>query len=626
MGTFTVPGALTPGRTLTANINLNGFRTIYYEWNRVGSGGSGTAISDANSNIYALQAADVGSAITVTVTRELHSGSLTSAPTVTVTPQRYDIYVSAGSGGGQITTDPSRNAGVGTNVTVYVTPDTGLGFYLASLTIMNITASEQIIPEDNGNGVYTFTMPASIVTIAGVFVAPPGSQGNPIQLTLGEWKPGEFTSTTEELWYQFNATASTYYYVWLYDHVDSSSVNSRITIYRTNGTQYRDTDIDNSSEYYLDYDGGIAKVKVTPVTSGATGTFEIAYNTTSGTIPTRPFGPPVNVKAVYSAAGSVYITWTRVQEATSGYYIYRSLSPNDGYSSIATVANPSTTSYNNITNVVPGTTYYYKVASRASATEESAMSATAIATPPAVTPLTANTPSPGIVQGGPQNDTQVWYSFEAVSGQIYYVWMDDGNGSCLVYCDYLSNAGTAYISYNFFGNGQFTAARDGTVYIRVTGAGYGIDYAYTLMYNTSPPPSPSAALQGSDVTISATKANEFTDNGAVAANCTFTIDLSYAILRNGNPSMNLDASTWFSPRVAGLSYRVTSASTDNRSFVVTVTGTPTAVPSAPAPAPVTITIPWAQLYNHWGATISNPQGEGPVVTGSVEYDIGEGDF
>jgi hypothetical protein len=73
---------------LTANTNnLNGDGTISYQWNRVAAAG-GTSTSTpigANSNGYTVQAADVGNTITVTVTRDGYSGSVTSAAVGPVT-------------------------------------------------------------------------------------------------------------------------------------------------------------------------------------------------------------------------------------------------------------------------------------------------------------------------------------------------------------------------------------------------------------------------------------------------------------------------------------------------------------------------------------------------------------
>ncbi|GBU28068.1 leucine-rich repeat [Treponema sp. R8-4-B8] len=78
-GTVIITGYAEAGQILTANTDsLKGSGTISYQWKR-GSTNIGT-----NSNSYEVQTADIGSTITVTVTRSGYSGSVTSPPTITV--------------------------------------------------------------------------------------------------------------------------------------------------------------------------------------------------------------------------------------------------------------------------------------------------------------------------------------------------------------------------------------------------------------------------------------------------------------------------------------------------------------------------------------------------------------
>ena len=80
-GTVNITGTAVVGQTLTANTsNLNGSGTITYQWQRNGS----TTIGSDRST-YVIQSADIGSKITVTVTRSGNSGSITSNPSATVT-------------------------------------------------------------------------------------------------------------------------------------------------------------------------------------------------------------------------------------------------------------------------------------------------------------------------------------------------------------------------------------------------------------------------------------------------------------------------------------------------------------------------------------------------------------
>ncbi|MCL2804850.1 MAG: SUMF1/EgtB/PvdO family nonheme iron enzyme [Treponema sp.] len=78
-GTVVITGNAQVGQTLTANTDdLDGSGTISYQWRR-GSAGIGT-----NSSTYTVQSADVGSAITVTVTRNNYTGNVSSEPTAIV--------------------------------------------------------------------------------------------------------------------------------------------------------------------------------------------------------------------------------------------------------------------------------------------------------------------------------------------------------------------------------------------------------------------------------------------------------------------------------------------------------------------------------------------------------------
>ncbi|MCL2244965.1 MAG: leucine-rich repeat domain-containing protein, partial [Treponema sp.] len=72
-GIVSITGNVIVGQTLTADISLlSGSGDIYYQWKR-----SGVNIG-TNSNLYVVQAADIGFPITVTVTRSGNSGSITS--------------------------------------------------------------------------------------------------------------------------------------------------------------------------------------------------------------------------------------------------------------------------------------------------------------------------------------------------------------------------------------------------------------------------------------------------------------------------------------------------------------------------------------------------------------------
>jgi len=79
-GTVSITGYAHVGLTLTANTaGLGGTGIIAFQWKR-----GGTNIAEATGTTYTVQHADVGSTITVTVTRTGNVGSVTSTPTDTV--------------------------------------------------------------------------------------------------------------------------------------------------------------------------------------------------------------------------------------------------------------------------------------------------------------------------------------------------------------------------------------------------------------------------------------------------------------------------------------------------------------------------------------------------------------
>ena len=139
-GTVNITGTVQVGQNLTANTNLlNGSGTISYQWMRGGTVNIGT-----NSNTYNLQAADVGSTITVVVTRASNSGSVTSNPTAIVIfpPLTGSVSITGTAHVGQTLTANTASLGgsgtisyqwrrgttnIGTDSSTYVVQDADVG-------------------------------------------------------------------------------------------------------------------------------------------------------------------------------------------------------------------------------------------------------------------------------------------------------------------------------------------------------------------------------------------------------------------------------------------------------------------------------------------------------------------
>jgi len=103
-GTVSIDGTAEVGQTLMANTSsLGGSGTITCQWKR-----GGTVIGTSSS--YTVQAADVGSTITVTVTRSDNSGHVISDPVVVIDPSLSTLS-------GTITISPDTGVIIGTELT-----------------------------------------------------------------------------------------------------------------------------------------------------------------------------------------------------------------------------------------------------------------------------------------------------------------------------------------------------------------------------------------------------------------------------------------------------------------------------------------------------------------------------
>jgi hypothetical protein len=170
-GTVSISGSAAVGQTLTAvTTSLGGSGTITYQWKR------GSTIIGANQSTYLVVAADIGSTITVTVTRAGYTGSKTSDPTVAVTNpelpaltgtvsisgtaevgQTLTAVTTSLNGSGDISYQWKRigmmgNTDIGTNQSTYVVVAADIG----STITVTVTRS--------GNFSYVVSAPTAVVT------------------------------------------------------------------------------------------------------------------------------------------------------------------------------------------------------------------------------------------------------------------------------------------------------------------------------------------------------------------------------------------------------------------------------------------------------------------------------
>ena len=123
-----------------------------------------TAVSNGTTTITA-GAGDKTAVCTVTVTTDSSSSGSSSSSGGSSKPS-YSVTAPGTTENGSVTVSP-KNATKGSTVTVTVKPDDG--YQLDKLTVAD-TKGGTISVADKGNGKYTFTMPASKVTITPTFV------------------------------------------------------------------------------------------------------------------------------------------------------------------------------------------------------------------------------------------------------------------------------------------------------------------------------------------------------------------------------------------------------------------------------------------------------------------------
>ena len=179
--------SVTVGQTASFTVEANG-DSLSYQWQQSADNGTNwNKISGATSNSYTTDAATLEmNNYQYQCVVSNSAGSVTSnAATLTVTalpepepepeptpppyiPPTYAVTTPE-TPGGTVTVSPSR-ASSGRTVTITATPD--LGFALESLTVLDSRGNE-IALTDKGDGKYTFTMPASRVTVEASFAPAP---------------------------------------------------------------------------------------------------------------------------------------------------------------------------------------------------------------------------------------------------------------------------------------------------------------------------------------------------------------------------------------------------------------------------------------------------------------------
>ena len=304
---MSISGTAEVGQTLTANTgSLGGSGTITYQWKR----GRNTDIG-TNSSTYIVQSTDVGSTITITVTRTDYSGSVTSNPTASVAPPLTGTVSISGTaevgrtltantsslgGSGIITYQWKRGAtNIGTNSSTYIVQIADVG---STITV--------VVARAGYSGSVTSVPTDTIVN------APPMVPTNITATALS-------TSSIRVSWTEVPNTVGYH----IYRNFSPSGTFSLLTT--VSSTLFSNTGLSTNTTYYY---------KVSAYN-------EIGESSQSATVYATTLGPPntpTNVTASVGSFSMARLSWSAVTGATS-YNIYRANNPNGTFTRLASTTN-----------------------------------------------------------------------------------------------------------------------------------------------------------------------------------------------------------------------------------------------------------------------------------------------
>jgi formylglycine-generating enzyme required for sulfatase activity/fibronectin type 3 domain-containing protein len=428
-GIITITGTAQVGQTLTANTgSLGGSGTITYQWKR------GSTVIGTNISTYTVQTADIGSTITVTVTRTGFSGSIVSNATATVTnpPQateglafelikgntEYSISLGTAIASGTIIIPATYN---GKPVTTIANDAFANCSNMTSIIIPNSIT-------DIGSGAFSGCTGLVRVTFLSVIVAdnfsttaqfPGVLRAKYLDEGIGTYSRANGTTNT---WtgaptvYVTEATSNSITLGW---NVISGATGYRV--YRSASADGVFTEIGTPSTIsFVD----------TGLTAGTTYFYRVAANYSEGmsprsnvfttTIPSIPTG----ITAVTASSSSITIRWSSVQGAT-GYRVFRSTSAAGTFTQVGT---PTTTSFTNI-ELTANTTYFYRVAAANSngvGEQSSAVSATTL---PLITINTQPAATTSVIAGNINGSLNVSASVTQGGGPLSYQWYTNTTAS-----------------------------------------------------------------------------------------------------------------------------------------------------------------------------------------------------
>jgi predicted RNA-binding protein with TRAM domain len=257
---------------------------------------------------------------------------------------------------------------------------------------------------------------------------------NPTTLVAGVWTDGNISAPGGQQWFKFTATAATHYihadfgtlsnmYIQLYDN-DGFAVGSQTNLYGS--TKYASRSLTEGGEYYI---------KIWPYSSTGSGTYQIAFNTSS-TEPgvTLPSNPTLLVSGVWTDGDiptSSDVQWFKFTATATTHYIHTDFGTfsnmyvqlyDNGGGAVGSTANLSgSTKYASRSSLTDGGEYYIKVSSSTgSGTYQIAFNTSSTA-PAFKAPSYATTLTAGVWANGniPTSGGAQWFKFTATANPQY---------------------------------------------------------------------------------------------------------------------------------------------------------------------------------------------------------------
>ncbi|WP_461247553.1 pre-peptidase C-terminal domain-containing protein [Treponema sp. R6D11] len=507
-GMVSISGKPESGQILTANTDLlDGVGSINYQWNK-----DATAIIGATAVAYAVQSADIGSTITVTVTRKGYLGSITSEPIdvekyITLTANTWadgDLPNSGSEQWFKFTATASTqyiHVSFGTlppnlYVQLYDSSGNEVGYRTnlrgsSKSTSLSVTTNQVYYIKVTSywsydRGTYQIAFNTDFI--------PPGVA---IQLTANTWADGNLPDSGSEQWFTFTATAYTQYI-----HASFGTLTDLyVQVYNSSGYAGNRTNLRGSTKYISQSvtPNQVYYIKVTPYSSSDSGTYQIAFNT-GFIIPGVAIQLTANTWADGDLPNSSSEQWFTFTATANTQYIHVSFGTLKGldvqvYDSSSNKVGSQTDLHSSSPytsrSVTPNQVYYIRVTpflSGYSGTYKIAFNTDFI--PPGVAiQLTANTWADGNL---PNSSSEQWFKFTATASTQYihvafgslndlYVQVYDSSGATVGSETYLYNLynSTKYISR--------TVTSGQVYYIRVRPYGSNSG-TYKIAFNTSSTP------------------------------------------------------------------------------------------------------------------------------------------